>query len=146
MSKGLYQGVSTIPELSLVLCDPLLGNSDYMDNLLMKPFQDSNKINVVYAPITSSVATNNITHLTQFLKATKPKRFICSQRDYELFQNLKGFDFPVEPALVVGSKFSIENSSFYHGWLPESLANQIQMTEIGGMAISRLDAKIVIKD
>ena len=146
MTQGLYQGISTIPEFSLVLCDPLLGNSDYLDNLLMKPFQNFNKINVVYAPITSSVATNNITHLSQFLKLTKPSRFICSTRDYDLFQNLAGFDFPLEPELVVGSKFSIENTNFYHGWLPESIANQIEMTQIGPMAISRLDAKIVIKD
>jgi hypothetical protein len=77
--------MSTIPEFSLVLCDPLLGNSDYLDNLLMKPFQHFNKINVVYAPITSSVATNNVNHLNSFLKAMKPKRFICSQKDYEMF-------------------------------------------------------------
>ena len=107
------QGVSQIPEFSFVLCDPLLGNSDFMNNMLMKPFQQFNQINVVYAPITSSVATNNIKHLYQFLtKNVKPKRFICSPRDYALFQNLPGanFEFPVEPVLIEGSKFEITSN------------------------------------
>jgi hypothetical protein len=147
MTQGLYLGMNQVPEFSFVLCDPLLGNSDYKNNLLMKPFQEYNKINVVYAPITSSVATNNITHLHNFLKMTKPKRIICSNKDHLLFQQVPGFDFAVEPQLIPGTKFEIKsNLSYYEGCLPESVANNIIMKNFGQMAIARLNVSIVLKD
>jgi hypothetical protein len=78
-----------IPEFSLVLCDPLLGNSNYLDNTLLKPFQHFNKINVVHAPITSSVACSNLHHLHHFLtQKIQPQRLITSPTTASLLQQL----------------------------------------------------------
>lgn len=118
-------GTVTAKDFSLILTDPLVGNADLLDNLLLKPFLKYNKIKVIKQPITAAIACCNIKLMADFLQKLKPKRVICNKKAHELM-SISGeaakFNFALEPTLVEGSIVDISPvahaSSVYVGTCP----------------------------
>ena len=140
-----HHQTNQIPEYSLVLCDPYLGNSNYLDSKLLKPFQHFNKINVVHAPISSSVACSNLHHLHHFLtQKIQPKRLVTSQPIASLLQQLCHLSncqlpFPIDASLIPHTSSSLHFESNFMGSIPSSIAQQIPMTSLTpSIQLSRL--------
>lgn len=70
-------------EFSVILTDPLLGNSSYQDDLFMKPFAQFNSINIFRCPISASIACSNAFSFLKFLSAINPKRVLCGTKCQE---------------------------------------------------------------
>jgi len=60
----------------MILTDPYLGNSFYENNLLLKPFQNFNKINIIHLPITTAIGCCDSLHLSLLFSNLKPKRIL----------------------------------------------------------------------
>lgn len=102
--------VSPVPELSLLLTDPLLGNSSFLDNKLMRPFHPFNKVNVVYLPITSAIGCCDIQRLAHFLQRVAPKRILANKKIEECFRMMEN-SFQIDGELEVGACVEISSSS-----------------------------------
>ena len=140
-------GTVSTKDFSLILTDPLVGNSDLLDNLLLKPFLKYNKINVIKQPITAAIACCNIKLMADFLKKLKPKRVLCNKKAHELM-SISGesakFDFVFESSLVESSIVDISPithaSSVYVGTCPLQVAADLELSrhEQSGSSICRL--------
>lgn len=113
-SKSQQQQISAqAPELSILLTDPLLGNSSFLNNKLMRPFHPFNKVNVVYLPVTSAVGCCDFEHLAQLLKHIAPKRIVADKKIQGYFQMSK--DVVVDGELEVGTCVHILSAASANG-------------------------------
>ena len=119
-------------DFSVILTDPLLGNSEYLDGLVMKPFEDLNKVNLFKCPISASIGCCNINDFINFLNNVKPRRLLCGEKAFDYLTQTGNTDltlgFQIEPVLIVGNRFEIIasiDSSFYRGKCSAKLAAEI---------------------
>lgn len=139
----------------VILTDPFMGGPDGQDGLLLKPFTEGSRIQIIRFPITASVGCTSLPLFTKFLKVIQPRKVVCSEKAHKLLTGNPGLGFPIEPSLVPGNSFEVqpstEYSSYYTGTCPSQLASEIQLTKVatlpGGSQVSRLpDVRLEMKD